>query len=660
MPRRRYPGPAVLPFLAAALAILAAPLSAQNPIDFTLKDLEGNNIRLADFLGKNVVLIDFWATWCVPCVKELSHFQRFGEAYKEKGLVILALSEDGPESVAQVKPFAKRYGYTFNVLLDTESRVLALYNPRVTLPYTLLIDRSGRIAYVHQGYGLGDEKKIEREILELLEPKKRASAAGISTGVNEAILYRNFSDGDYVRRVRGGRASQIIDRLDLTVAAGSFLAGGRIDADVDFSPYRGAFSLAKKFIEFNGRTIQARAGDFYTTVGRGLAFSLLKTFEKEGLEYIIDATVSGGKLSASMAGLSGELFGGWIDRNPARFTDEPTVRDSVYGGSLGWTAKGLGNLRFNFVGSSLPAGSALGNKSVTTESIGLDIPNLFEKAKFYGEALLIQKKRHYETDAIRGHAVYLESAVFLKNLTFLFEFKDYRNLEFEYNRPPLLESEQIPIIASQFANISKDITAASGRIDFYLPRASLLVFGRFAYFDDRPGSAPRTIRHLFGGIEKKFKETGWLTVLAGAREETASSLVFYYTAGRTFHYQVNLSYPLTNRLSIEADLESKDFRGRLLFGGAALDYYDLRSYLSLCYSPVLILTLFYDRTTDPEIRTYKDQKNWLGGQIEIKFSQANFIRVFVGSNKGGVKCAGGVCKFFPPFSGVRIDSVVRF
>ena len=71
-------------------------------------------------------------------------------------------------------------------------------------------------------------------------------------------------------------------------------------------------------------------------------------------------------------------------------------------------------------------------------------------------------------------------------------------------------------------------------------------------------------------------------------------------------------------------------------------------------------TLLYDRTSDPEILTYQDKRDWWGGQVEIKFSQANYIRIFVGDNKGGVKCAGGVCKFFPPFSGVRIDSVVRF
>jgi peroxiredoxin len=654
---RRGPGVLLVAFLLLSLAPAAF---GQKPIDFSLKNPDGNEVRLADLLGKNVVLIDFWATWCVPCVKELSHFQRFHEKYKDKGLVVLALSEDGPESVAMVKPFAKRYSYTFTILLDTESRVLALYNPRVALPYTLLIDRSGRIAKVHQGYSLGDENKIEEEILGLLEPKEKAAAGGASVAVNESFLYRGFSDKDYVRITRGGRESQIIDRLDLTISSGAFLAGGRADADIDFSPYRGAYDLAKKFAEFNRKGVQVRIGDYYMTVGRGLAFSLLKTFEKEGLEYIIDTTVSGGKVSLSSGGFSGEVMGGWIERNRDRFADAEAVRDSVYGGSLGWTATGLGSLKFNFVGSSLKPGSALGNKTVSMGSISLDLPNILDKAKFYGEALLLRKQRHYETNWIDGHAVYLESAVLLKNLTFLFEFKDYRNLDFEYNRPPLLESESIPIVASQFANDSRDITGGSARIDFYLPKPSLLFFAKYTRLDDKPGTAPRTIDHLFAGFEKKFRESGWLTVLAGVREERSSSLIFYYTTGRTLHGQANLSYPLTDRLSIEADFEAKHFRGTLDFAGASLNYMDQRSYFSICWSPTLIATLFYDRTTDPEIRTYRDKRDWWGAQLEIKFSQANFLRIFYGDNKGGVKCAGGVCKFFPPFSGLRIDSVVRF
>ena len=94
--------------LTAAFFFLAVPASAQKAIDFALRDLDGNTVRLSDHIGEKVILVDFWATWCVPCVKELPHFQRFHETYADKGLLILAITVDGPETVAMVRPFMSR------------------------------------------------------------------------------------------------------------------------------------------------------------------------------------------------------------------------------------------------------------------------------------------------------------------------------------------------------------------------------------------------------------------------------------------------------------------------------------------------------------------------------------------------------------------------
>lgn len=618
-------------------------MKAQGAIDFALKDLDGRSVRLSDFRGTNVVLLDFWATWCVPCIKELPHFQRFHETYKEKGLVVLAVTVDGPQSLALVRPFLKRYQYTFPVLLDTESKVIALYNPRVVLPYTVLIDRDGNIQHARQGYSPGDEKSLEEMIVKLLEPRQKARERKYAVHANEAFLNRYFSDSDYVDRIREGREVQVINQLDLTFSMGDYVAGLRADANLDFSPWKDAYSLAKRFVEVDKKTVNLRLGDFYYTVGRGLAFSLLKTFEKEGLEYIIDTTVDGGKFSLVRTPFTAEVFGGWIDRK------ESDVTDKVFGGRLGFLWKNIGNINFNLMGSELGKGSAFGNRSVTMGSLVLDVPQWSRVAKFFGEFLILRKKRYYEESPISGHGLYLEAGVYWKNLNALVQLKDYRNLDFEYNRPPLLESEQIPIMANQFVLSAVRVSGVSGRLDYALPQASSVLFTQFSYQKDRPGAHRRDVTHVFVGFEKKFGETGWLNVLAGYRDERTDSLVFYYTHGRTFHGRSNLSYPLTKRLSLELDLEGKTFDGRYF------RYDEWRSFLSFHYSPHWVATVFFDWTDDPEILFFKNKKQWGGIQCEFRFGQAASLRVFYGSNKGGVKCAGGVCKFFPPFEGLRID-----
>jgi len=152
---------------AGAVAKESTSVGAPAP-DFTLRDLDGHNETLSDHLGKDVVLIDFWATWCVPCGAEMPHLERMYQAHKGQGFLVLGIAMDGPESVAQVGPFARRYGVTFPVLLDEETRVVGVYNPKRTAPLNVLIDRKGQIARVRDGYNAGDEKLVEDDVLSLL------------------------------------------------------------------------------------------------------------------------------------------------------------------------------------------------------------------------------------------------------------------------------------------------------------------------------------------------------------------------------------------------------------------------------------------------------------------------------------------------------------
>lgn len=137
--------------------------------DFSLRDLAGKDVHLSDYLGKNVVVLDFWATWCVPCEAALPHIEEMYQKYKDQGLVVLGIAMDDSQTVAQVPSFAQRYNLSFPVLLDEESKVVQIYNPKKTAPYQVLINRSGGIAKERQGYNAGDEKLIEADVLNLLK-----------------------------------------------------------------------------------------------------------------------------------------------------------------------------------------------------------------------------------------------------------------------------------------------------------------------------------------------------------------------------------------------------------------------------------------------------------------------------------------------------------
>src|SRR5262245_5309389 len=132
--------------------------------DFSLPSLEGQTVHLSDYLGKKVVLIDFWSTTCDPCLAEMPHLVELYKKNKDKGFVVLAISIDGPESRAQVSSVAHDKEMIFPVLLDEETTVVAKYNPKRELPFSVLIGKNGSIVRKHGGYQPGDEKELAAEV----------------------------------------------------------------------------------------------------------------------------------------------------------------------------------------------------------------------------------------------------------------------------------------------------------------------------------------------------------------------------------------------------------------------------------------------------------------------------------------------------------------
>jgi peroxiredoxin len=151
------------PTASGAGAQSAAGAAGDSASDFTLRDVDGRTVRLSDYSGQ-VVLLDFWATWCQPCKVELPHLQELYRQNQGRGFVVLGISMDGPESVASVVSDVRRLGIEFPMLLDEETRVTGIYNPKRTAPLSVLIDRGGRIARVRQGYNPGDETLVAADV----------------------------------------------------------------------------------------------------------------------------------------------------------------------------------------------------------------------------------------------------------------------------------------------------------------------------------------------------------------------------------------------------------------------------------------------------------------------------------------------------------------
>lgn len=138
--------------------------------DFTGRDIEGKTVRLSDYLGKQVILLDFCATWCQPCLTELHHLRRIYDKERARGLTILAIAMDSSDTIAEVPAWARRNELAFPVVLDEDSHIASVYNPKKSAPLTVLIDKKGDIVYVHEGYNSGDEVLLEEHVAKVLDP----------------------------------------------------------------------------------------------------------------------------------------------------------------------------------------------------------------------------------------------------------------------------------------------------------------------------------------------------------------------------------------------------------------------------------------------------------------------------------------------------------
>ena len=122
--------------------------------DFTLNDASGRPVRLSDLRGK-VVLLNFWATWCAPCKREIPWFVEFQESWRDRGFAVLGVSMDA-DGWSSVNPYIEDQKVNYQVMIGSD-QVAKLYGGLNSLPATLVIDRSGRIAAIHLGLCRKDE-----------------------------------------------------------------------------------------------------------------------------------------------------------------------------------------------------------------------------------------------------------------------------------------------------------------------------------------------------------------------------------------------------------------------------------------------------------------------------------------------------------------------
>mgnify|MGYP001173119806 FL=1 len=136
--------------------------------DLTIKLINGKKTRLSTLLEDGPILVEFWATWCAPCKKEMIFLEEYHKKYSDRGFRVLAISTDSPKSMSKIKSYIRAKKHTFLVGLDPNQEVAKKMNAMV-MPTVLLVDKDRKVSWFHQGFVPGDEKEIEAQIIKLLD-----------------------------------------------------------------------------------------------------------------------------------------------------------------------------------------------------------------------------------------------------------------------------------------------------------------------------------------------------------------------------------------------------------------------------------------------------------------------------------------------------------
>lgn len=161
----------IIALVAVTLSVSRTSAQGSSLTNLTLEELDGTTSKLSDYLRNGPVHITFWALWCVPCKEELRALKSFAKEHADDPFTILAVNQDSPRSLAKVKAYVKSQGFPFPVMLDPNTQVFQALNGQ-NLPFSVLIDKSGKIVATRTGYLPGDEKDIENDILKLITKDK--------------------------------------------------------------------------------------------------------------------------------------------------------------------------------------------------------------------------------------------------------------------------------------------------------------------------------------------------------------------------------------------------------------------------------------------------------------------------------------------------------
>ncbi|MEN8006145.1 MAG: DUF6029 family protein [Candidatus Krumholzibacteriota bacterium] len=618
-------------------------LALEKTADWTLETTSGETVNFHDTLRKGPVVLNFWATWCKPCLKEMPHMNRLAGQFEGR-VTFLAVNTDASKAVAKVAPFIQAKGYdNLIVPLDTGAELQQLLQVGGILPFTVVFDGQGREIYRHIGYKEGDEEELEREIEALLAHVEEGTS--VETGKpawGEAVTATDRFEYSYSDETR----QEIFDNwLDVSYQFGGFRTGIMLNSQAPGDEGGRGNTIEHRFFEFSSDKVFVRAGHFYGLFGRGLIFN---SYE--------DRTV---RIDTRLDGLIGTYKNGAITATALSGT--PKVND-----------KDIRAADFNY---AFPYKINIGLTGMTYRA------DEFEDAdgkvhRDWASAVRARQNfgfgdyyietgwnmlRNRATDSFeKGSALYGNLNLYQGPFAVSWETSDYERFELisaadgitALNRPPSLAREYTWTLLNRAPHNLNANDEVGNNLD-------LVYSGQNGWTLQASGArirnhADQTIYELAYGSFVKDR-LGDFRVLGAFGYQDSEGL------RQTVMGEVTWFATSTRSLTLQAEhMHVRLGGGRGIDLGAYDEQWFKLEYETAPRWAFAAILEINNKFEEHRLLTGEEKGPFPAGQITYTLSGGGNLNLWAGKRQEGFLCSGGVCKLEPAFEGVEVFGVFRY
>ena len=646
---RRIPSPRFAQAVAVSFFLILVAVSWPTPAvaqemtaDWTLETITGESVNFHETLGKGPVVLNFWATWCRPCLKEMPHMNRLAGEYAGR-VTFLAVNTDASKAVAKVAPFINTMGYdNLIVPLDTGAELQQLLQVGGILPFTVVFDGQGREIFRHIGYKEGDEEELQREIEALLAHIDQGIEVETGKpGWGEAVTATDRFEYSYAKETR----REIFENwLDVSYQFGGFRTGIMLNTQAPSEEGGRGTNIEHRFFEFNSSNVFVRAGHFYGLFGRGLVFN---SYE--------DRTI---RIDTRLDGLIGTYKNGKI--TATAFSGTPSVND-----------KDIRAADFNY---ALPYKINLAvtgmtyrrdNEVLEEDKVNRDWVTAararqnFGFGDYYFEYGWKNDFTFDATDDLHGKALYGNLNFYQGSFSLSWETSDYDQFEIipradgitALNRPPALAREFTWTLMNRAPHVLNANDEVGNNLDLmYSGDNGWSLLASAARIRNH---AAETIYELaYGSFVKDrlgdFRLSGAYGYQdsEGLRQTAMGELTWFSTS--------------TQSWTLQAEHQHVRLGGGVGFDLGAYDeqWFKLEYETAprWAFAAILEVNNKYDEQRQPG----EEEGPFPAGQITYTISHGGNINLWAGKRQAGFLCSGGVCKFEPAFEGVEVFGVFRY